>query len=898
MTLTVSTEYGIANTTSSPTGVPTAMIYDSFEYLRTLSASAGVPVSAHGTIGDGTSDDYAAILAAEAAADTADQQLLFPPGTYLIKTSISFDVPVLFSGGVIKLAAGVTVTFNQPYSNPSRQKCFDEQDRTPDEAGGVRIALKNPQDTVYPQDWGAVADDTTDDNQLPIQQAIDAFDYPLNSDGKVGRVVFTSGLYLCSDSIFVGFDWETYDGDWGAHAAASAVTCWSESAVTPQKRKQFVVLEGQGLAMLKYSGALASTKYLLYDTDNANAKAFTYIKNLALDCQRKCRGAYVAGHKYGRKIDGLYIYRAWHVGLDMDSCWGSIVDNVFTWYCYGIAIRARTCPSMVWSNIIPNSTQGHHAALYPAPDEAVIHGYGAAVTQTKVWDRAVFDCVGGTGKIDTVIFEGERMGTGSWVAVNSGASNTVTLWEHNFVAGDTVRWQQGEDWGGGVSTTVSVAGVATDSFRVEDDCPGSAASYVLYKRCSEITKATPCVVTCTNHGLAEGQWVKIMAPSTSDMVYLSDTWYRCKYIDADSFSFWTTWDDDAATPFEDALDTDTVNYTATVTDGDEYIVASAAAMTLYANNTVITNIRLEGNSILRSKIITKDNSLCLTIDTVSVNESIEGLCDYFIEWRDSTVGCTVRSVSGDGINKAIAIHTCPTSNQDGTPTCPTSNPNWAMANTIENCGVWGLTPLDVAGIVEWGTFPQEGNNIAGSTTPIIAVTRDPSPSVNGTYTSSYRPGRVSVLNGNTAVVESPNFVGTTNFLTDFKVGDKTRISDGSAYFTCTIAAIASDAAMTLTVGYPGTDEVDGYHLYQAAGLGSQRVHVRGAMLTIPASHSVDIVNFDDGQDGQLLTVRFLDGNTTVVHDDTKIYMTGTANVTPAAKAILQFHNVSGVWYQI
>ena len=111
-------------------------------------AVTGISVTNHGTEGDGTTDDYDALVAAEEAANTEGVWLLFPPGTYLIETSITFRVPVLFLGGVLKRASGVTATFNEPYMNPSKQACFDEVDAT----GKIALAATNTQE-VSTEDW-------------------------------------------------------------------------------------------------------------------------------------------------------------------------------------------------------------------------------------------------------------------------------------------------------------------------------------------------------------------------------------------------------------------------------------------------------------------------------------------------------------------------------------------------------------------------------------------------------------------------------------------------------------------------------------------------------------------------------------------------------------------------
>ena len=48
--------------------------------------------------GDGVTNDYAQIVAADVAAAAAGKALFVPPGTYLIGTGYTFTAPVVMSG--------------------------------------------------------------------------------------------------------------------------------------------------------------------------------------------------------------------------------------------------------------------------------------------------------------------------------------------------------------------------------------------------------------------------------------------------------------------------------------------------------------------------------------------------------------------------------------------------------------------------------------------------------------------------------------------------------------------------------------------------------------------------------------------------------------------------------
>jgi hypothetical protein len=69
-----------------------------------------VSVKDFGATGDGTTNDYAALNNAESSAN----QLMFPKGTYLVESSITFaKTPIFQNGAVLKIRNGAVVTFTQ-----------------------------------------------------------------------------------------------------------------------------------------------------------------------------------------------------------------------------------------------------------------------------------------------------------------------------------------------------------------------------------------------------------------------------------------------------------------------------------------------------------------------------------------------------------------------------------------------------------------------------------------------------------------------------------------------------------------------------------------------------------------------------------------------------------------
>jgi hypothetical protein len=83
---------------------------------------ASVNVTDFGATGDGLTNDYAAILAADTAATANGNFLVFPSGNYVINTSIAFTAPVVMQGGV--LTGTGTVSFPAGFLAPMYY-CFD-----------------------------------------------------------------------------------------------------------------------------------------------------------------------------------------------------------------------------------------------------------------------------------------------------------------------------------------------------------------------------------------------------------------------------------------------------------------------------------------------------------------------------------------------------------------------------------------------------------------------------------------------------------------------------------------------------------------------------------------------------------------------------------------------------
>ncbi len=755
-------------------------------------------VTNHGAVGDGVADDRAAIAAADTAAALAGKWLLFPAGTYLIDSDFTFSVPVLFVGGIITFPIGVTITHNQPYMNPSMQQCFDEQGRTANQVGGVRVALASPQDTVRSEDWGASFG--TADAHIPIQQSIDAFDYPRDTNGKVGRVLFSSGTYLLDDSIFVSYDWITYPTFWGAHAwtpANAAPTAWRGDANTPMARKQHVILEGTGQTTLKYTGALASTKYLLYYVVGGQASAFDLIKNLKVWTQYQSRGVIAFFVSQMRAIDGLSLRETLHVGLDyIDSIIGRL-GGVFATICRGHVVRTELSNNCIVDGISLGNCQGQLDGYWPDPTDETVKSESSGVVQTPVWERAFLRFSGNATEYRDMVLEQCLSGSAWFVVVSGVARKTCTRTFHALQAGDPIYLAEDD-------TATTVASVTSRSVFETTDAFVATGSQLVYRRCSAISRADPGVFECQNHSMGEGQWIKIMAGS--GMTQLNDVWYRVKKIDDDNFSLWTVWDDEDATPFTVPLDTSGFF----AADGKEYIVSSVVGIFLdNASTSRLIGTRFEGNNgMMRAKIVTADQTICAVVDGVFLDDGNEGPCEVVVEFRDRTNKCLVTHCQGNGIEKAVTRHHSPSNgiNRQASGNAITGNRTWFTSSPL----------VGTLAVAIW-EGEQQGNLVEGALTP----------------------GK-EVANGD---------------------DDETT---------------------------PSVSNFD--H--------SQQMFVYGMVMVIADDHVESITNFLDGFEGMLLRVFFKAGNSTVVHDNTKI-VTGTGgNLTPAANDELQFRNIGGVWYQV
>ena len=147
----------------------------------------GYSVQDGGATGNGTTNDYAAIVSAQQTAARKGVALFFPAGTYYIGSNFTSVVPIVMAAGAqIVMGVGATFTVSKSFQAPLTQ-VFSTA------SGSVVFTTGVP---VYPEWWGAQGDGITND-YAAIQAAINA--YP----NGVGSVVFRVATYLTGSTLTI-----------------------------------------------------------------------------------------------------------------------------------------------------------------------------------------------------------------------------------------------------------------------------------------------------------------------------------------------------------------------------------------------------------------------------------------------------------------------------------------------------------------------------------------------------------------------------------------------------------------------------------------------------------------------------------------------------------------------
>lgn len=142
-------------------------------------------VTFYGAVGDGTTNDEAAI----SAASSNNKQIFFPKGDYFVASNLTINSLCEFDADAkIIIPDGVTISIDDVQA--ARTQCFECQ-------GTGKVLLKNKKD-VYPEWFGAQANGTHDDFHA-IQLAIKS----IGTGYFGGTVKFAPSQYLVNETISV-----------------------------------------------------------------------------------------------------------------------------------------------------------------------------------------------------------------------------------------------------------------------------------------------------------------------------------------------------------------------------------------------------------------------------------------------------------------------------------------------------------------------------------------------------------------------------------------------------------------------------------------------------------------------------------------------------------------------
>ena len=166
-----------------------------------------VSVMDFGAVGDGATDDTAAIQAAEAASDS----IYFPAGSYLIQSFTSSAKEWQFvAGASLKINTGVTLTLSYVEINVGLQKIFETAG-----TGIVKGIVSNA--LILPEWWGAIADGlhppvgsdfsaraaAAARNAPALQAALNFAGDQYSVNGLAGTVSLTYGYYVYNTTLSI-----------------------------------------------------------------------------------------------------------------------------------------------------------------------------------------------------------------------------------------------------------------------------------------------------------------------------------------------------------------------------------------------------------------------------------------------------------------------------------------------------------------------------------------------------------------------------------------------------------------------------------------------------------------------------------------------------------------------
>lgn len=166
-----------------------------------------VSVKDFGAVGDGVTNDTAAIQLALAASD----QVLFPEGSYIVSSfSISGKALEFVAGASLVIGNGITVTFDGTEIITGLQKIFET-------SGTGKVAGTISNSLILPEWWGAIADGlhppvagsfaaraaAAARNAPALQAALDFAGDQYSVNGLTGTVSLTYGYYVYDTTLSI-----------------------------------------------------------------------------------------------------------------------------------------------------------------------------------------------------------------------------------------------------------------------------------------------------------------------------------------------------------------------------------------------------------------------------------------------------------------------------------------------------------------------------------------------------------------------------------------------------------------------------------------------------------------------------------------------------------------------
>jgi len=151
--------------TAAPTANALKTVNDSVVAQLAETVSGAYNAKKFGLIGNGATNDYAALSSLLATIGSSKATIIFPPGTYKLSSNVTIPANItlwIMNGATLSPDSGITITINGGI-NADLYQIFTGLGNI---AGDLKV------EAVYPQWWGAVSDGVTD-NASAFQKAID-----------------------------------------------------------------------------------------------------------------------------------------------------------------------------------------------------------------------------------------------------------------------------------------------------------------------------------------------------------------------------------------------------------------------------------------------------------------------------------------------------------------------------------------------------------------------------------------------------------------------------------------------------------------------------------------------------------------------------------------------------